>query len=288
MSTLEHTDKQSADMDSKDKLANLRLIDLPSLPTLLMEALQYTDPDGNQSLTSLADKISQDPPMVVRILRIANSPFYGMSREISSLQQAIVLLGLNRVRDMLLGVCFSKMLPVRHKDFDYPLFLHHSMAVADCARQLAIYTGIGQDIAFTAGLLHDIGRLLMVLLFPDDFSRIINEPHPNNVETEQRIMGFDHAELGSKAARHWNLPVAIQEAIEQHETPPTQGAAISPGLLIYTANLLVTEAEQGDAAGLERQEAIVQVLDKLAISIDQATQWADTSQQFADQIVAIL
>jgi len=131
MSTLEHTDKELVDMDTKDKEARLRLVDLPSLPALLIEALQHTT--GDQSLTNLADKIGQDPPMVVRILRIANSPFYGMSREIGSLQQAIVLLGLNRVRDMLLGVCFSKMLPVRHKDFDYPLFLHHSMAVADCA-----------------------------------------------------------------------------------------------------------------------------------------------------------
>ena len=286
MSTLEHTDKESAGMDSKDKVAQLRLVDLPSLPALLMEALQYTA--DNQSLTNFADKISQDPPMVIRILRIANSPFYGMSREISSLRQAIVLLGLNRVRDMLLGVCFSKMLPVRHKDFDYPLFLHHSMAVADCARQLANYTGIGQDIAFTAGLLHDIGLLVIVLLFPDDFSRIINEPHPNRVETERRILGFDHMEIGGKVARYWNLPVVIQEAIEQHETPPACDSTKSLALLVYAANLLVTEAEQGDGSGLERQEAITNVLDKLDISIDQATHWANTGRQFADQIVAIL
>jgi putative nucleotidyltransferase with HDIG domain len=286
MSTLEHTDKELVDMDTKDKEARLRLVDLPSLPALLIEALQHTTDD--QSLTNLADKIGQDPPMVVRILRIANSPFYGMSREIGSLQQAIVLLGLNRVRNMLLGVCFSKMLPVRHKDFDYPLFLHHSMAVADCARQLANYTGIAQDIAFTAGLLHDIGRLVMVLLFPDDFSRIVNEPLPDSVETERRILGFDHVEIGSKAARHWNLPVVIQEAIEQHETPPAQDATISPGLLIYTANLLVTAAEQDDGSGLERQKAITHVLDQLAIPVDQATRWVDTSRQFADQIVAIL
>ena len=287
MSTSEYTDnKELADMDSKEKVARLHLVNLPSLPALLMEALQYTE--GNQSLTNLVDKISQDPSMVVRILRITNSPFYGMSREISSLQQAIVLLGLSRVRDMLLGACFSKILPVRHKDFDYPLYVHHSMAVADCARQLAIYTGISQDIAFTAGLLHDIGLLVIVLLFPDEFSRVINEPHPDRVETERRIMGFDHVEIGSKAARHWNLPVDIQEAIEQHETPPAQDAAVSTGLLIYTANLLITEAEQSDDSGLERQEAITQVLEKLDISNDQATQWVNTSRKFADQIVAII
>jgi putative nucleotidyltransferase with HDIG domain len=281
MSTLEPTDKELSGIDSKDKLARLNLVDLPSMPAQLIEALQYTD--DSQSLSNFADKISQDPHMVVRILRVANSPFYGMSREISSLRQAIVLLGLNRVRDMVLGVCFSKILPVHHKDFDYPLFLHHSMAVADCVRQLAIYTGIDQDIAFTAGLLHDIGRPVMALLCPDDFSRIINEPHPNSVETEQRIMGFNHVEIGSRVARHWNFPATIQEAIEQHETPPTQESAISLGLLTYAANLLIAKAELDDDSVLARQEAIAQVLDKLDISINQATHWAETSRKFANE-----
>ncbi len=273
-------------MASKDKAVHLRLVDLPSLPTLLMEALQCTSDD--KSLTIFADKISQDPPMVIRILRIANSPFYGMSREISSLRQAIALLGINRVKDMLLGVCFSNILPVRHKDFDYPLFLHHSMAVADYARQLAIHTGIGQDIAFSAGLLHDIGLLVIVVLFPDDFSRILNEPIPNRIEAERRILGFDHTQIGGKAAMKWNLPVAIQEAIELHETQPAHDSAKSLALLVYAANLLVTEAEQRENTGLELQEAITDVLDKLDIPIDQATFWADTSRQFADQIVAVL
>ncbi len=83
-----------------------RLTDLPSMPVLLMEALQQTN--DKQNLTALVDKISQDPAMVVRILRIANSPFYGMSREIGSLREAVVLLGLNRIRDMLISICFSR------------------------------------------------------------------------------------------------------------------------------------------------------------------------------------
>ena len=285
MSTLEaHSDQKFAGMNAKDKVA--RLADLPSLPTLLMEALQYTA--GNQNLSNLADKISQDPPMAVRVLRVANSPFYGMSREIGSLQEAVVLLGINRVRNLLLGVCFLNILPMRHQDFDYPLFWHHSMAVADCARQLAVYTGIDQDLAFTAGLLHDIGLLVIVLLFPDDFGHIINAPHPTRSEVERQVMGIDHAEIGSLAAKFWNLPAAIQEAIKQHETAPPQGAAISLVMLVYTANLLVTDAERDGSSTSEHQEAIAQALGRLNISIDQATDWANTSRQFADQIVAIL
>lgn len=284
MPTIDRTDKEFVEMDSKNNVA--RLVDLPSLPALLMEALQQSA--GNQGLSDLADKIGQDPPMVVRILRIANSPFYGMPREIGSLQEAVVLLGLNRVRDMLLGVCFSKILSVQHKDFNYQLFWRHSMAVAHCTRQLATYTGIDQDIAFTAGLLHDIGLLVIVLLFPDDFSRIIVEPHSDSIETERRIIGFDHVEIGCKAVKHWNLPIAIQEAIEQHESPPTQESPISLGLLIYTANLLVSNEEQSDDSNAEHKEIIGDALNKLDIPIEKAIHWADTSRQFADQIVAIL
>lgn len=260
-----------------------RLADLPLMPVLLMEAVQQIN--GKQNLTALVDKISHDPSMAVRILRIANSPFYGMPREIGSLREAVVLLGFNRIRDMLVSICFSEMLPARHKDFNYRQFWHHSMAVAECTRQLAGLSGNSPDLAFTAGLLHDIGRLVIVVLFPDEFSRIINESASPLIETERRILGFDHVEMGGKAAQHWNLPVAIQEAIEQHETPPELGAAKSLGLLVYAANLLALE--QSDESALEEHEPIRASLAILNVSIEQATRCTDSGRQFADQVVTL-
>lgn len=261
------------------------LTDLPSMPALLMEALQQIN--GKQDLTALVDKISQDAAMVVRILRIANSPFYGMSREIGSLREAIVLLGFNRIRDMLVSICFSKMLPTLHKDFNYLQFWHHSMTVAECARQFADLSGNNPDFAFTAGLLHDIGRLVIAVLFPDEFNRIINEPASSLIETERRILGFDHMEIGGKAAQHWKLPVAIQEAIEQHETPPEPDAAKPLGLLVYTANLLILKAEQSDDSALEEHHPIRTALGLLNVSIEQATRCIDSGRQFADQLVSL-
>ena len=284
MKTSIHTDKALSNVGPKEKFA--RLNELPSLPALLMEALQQLN--DNQNVTTLADKIGQDPPLVARILRIANSPFYGMPREIGSLREAIVLLGINRVRDMLIGVCFSNMLPVRHKDFDYTLFWHHSMAVADCTRQLANYTGISPEFAFTAGLLHDIGRLIIVVLFPDDFSRILNESNHHLAITERRILGFDHMEIGGKAAKYWNFPVAIQEAIELHETAPAHDSTKSLASLVYAANLRVAETKQPHESSSAEQEAICLALDNLDIPIDQAALFVNTARQFADQIIAVL
>jgi putative nucleotidyltransferase with HDIG domain len=211
-----------------------------------------------------------------------------MAREIGSLREAIVLLGINRVRDILFGVCFSKLLPVRHKDFDYTLFWQHSMAVADCTRQLANYTGISEEISFTAGLLHDIGRLIIVVLYPDDFSRIINESNQSLSVAERQLLGFDHLEIGSKAAKHWNLPIAIQEAIELHETPPVPDSTKSLALLVYVANLLVADPTQVDEFSLEENQAIQLAFDILNIPIDQTATFVNSARQFADQIVAIL
>jgi len=284
MEKLSHSDEAHKGAVTKDKFA--RLTELPSLPVLLTEALQQLN--DNQNTTILADKIGQDPPLVARILRIANSSFYGMPREIGSMREAIVLLGINRVRDMLIGVCFSKMLPVRHKDFDYTFFWQHSMAVADCTRQLANYSGISPEFAFTAGLLHDIGRLIIVVLFPEAFSSILNEGKKHLAEAERRILGFDHMEIGGKAAGHWNFPVAIQEAIELHEIPPVQDSAKSLTLLVYVANLLVCEMQQGGESSVEELEAINLALDILEIPFEQAALFVNSARQFSDQIVAIL
>lgn len=261
------------------------LANLPSMPVLLIEALQQLD--SEQNLTTLVDKIIQDPPMVIRILRIANSPFYGMPREIGSLREAIVLIGFNRVKDMLVSICFSKMLTAGHKDFNYHLFWHHSMAVAECSRQLAHYSGSSPDLAFTAGLLHGIGYLVIAVLFPDEYSRIINESAYPSVETERRILGFDNTEIGSQTAQHWNLPVAIQEAIEQHKTPPEPGAAKSLALLIYTANSLIAETAKADESVLEEHEPIRAALAPLNVSIEQAMHCTDSGRQFADQIITL-
>jgi len=255
------------------------LVDLPPMPALLMEALRQLN--GKQNLAALAGQINLDPSMAVRILRIANSPFYGMSREIGSIREAIVLLGLNRIRDLLISICFSKMLPTQHEDFNYSLFWHHSMAVAECTRQLANCTGTSPDLAFTAGLLHDIGNLIIAIFFPDKFSQLIKISATFGIDAEQKLLGLDHMTLGSRAAQYWNLPVAIQEAIEQHETLsiPITGKSLS--LLVYTANLLIVKAEQPDPWILEEALAI------LKISNDQAAYCVHSGQQFADQILAL-
>jgi HD-like signal output (HDOD) protein len=129
------------------------------------------------------------------------------------------------------------------------------------------------------------------MLFPDEFSRIVNEalPPPSSlIETERRILGYDHLEIGGKAAQHWNLPVAIQKCIEHHETPPEPGASKSLELLIYTANLLIIMTEEQSAeSDLDEHQPIHAALAILNISTDQAVNCTDSGRQFADQLVTL-
>jgi len=262
------------------------LVNLPSMPVLLMEALQLLN--GKQDLASLVDKIGLDPAIAIRILRIVNSPFYGMSREIGSLHEAIVLLGFNRIRDILISVCFSKLLPAQHKDFNYHWFWHHSMAVAECSRQLANCTGTNPDLAFTAGLLHDIGCLMIAVLFPDEFSQLVAVSANFGIEIEQQILGFDHMTIGGKAAQYWNLPQEIQEAIEQHEKHPDPAEAKSLGLLVNAANLLIVATERTDeSVSEEEHRPLYAALDILNISTDQAAHCSNSGQQFASQVAVL-
>jgi len=267
------------------KKAFAYLASLPPMPVLLMDALQQLS--GKQNLTALVDQISQDPSMVILILRIANSPFYGMPREIGSLREAIVLLGINRVRDMLISLCFSKMLPTQHKGFDHDQFRHHSIAVAECTRSLASCTCSSPDFAFTAGLLHDIGGLVIAILFPDEFSRLVKMSAKFGIEEEQTILGFNHTDIGGRVAQYWNLPREIQEAIEQHETYPEPATTKSLGLLVYTANLLIVNTGQPDQSAPDKHQAINGALAMLNVSIDQAARCSDSGRQFADQILSL-
>ena len=279
-----HSESQTGGGLPKDRLS--KLAELPSLPTLVMAALQQIN--EHQNTTALAEKIAQDPPLVAKILRIANSSFYGRPREVGSIKDAIVLLGLNRVRELLLSVCFSNLLPILHKNFDPTVYWQHSMAVAECSRQMANQCGVLPEFAFTAGLLHDIGRLIIAFLFPETVIDITSDPSRSVIELERAILGFDHLEIGAQAAKKWNLPLEIQQVIEQHETPPTKASTKSLSLLVYAANFLMLENEQLEEVFETPHESIDLALTLLEIPKDMTSAWVKNARQCADQMIAVL
>lgn len=199
------------------------IIGLPTLPTVVSKMITLVD-NPRTSATSLARLISSDQALTARILKLANSAYYGFSREISTVNMAIVVLGFNTVKEMGLSLSvfdvFKSGRP--HEHFDLNRFWEHSIACGIASRMLARtylprYTGE----SFVAGLLHDIGKVILNQYFQDEFIHIIDvqsEGHSLE-EAETRVIGTHHTEIGSWLAEKWNLPRIIARSIFYHHAP---------------------------------------------------------------------
>ena len=150
-----------------------RLHKLPAMPAVAMELLSSLS-DDNTEVDALARRIAQDQAIAARVLRVANSPFYGLQTQVGSIRDAIVVLGFSSVRSLVLTATVVSGLPAgRCPGFSQEHFWRHGLAVGVAARSLAQALGRKADNLFIAGLLHDIGRLAMVVVAPDDYARVI-------------------------------------------------------------------------------------------------------------------
>lgn len=201
-----------------------RVQDLPLLPTSAMRVIALTK-NPETSAKGLETVIEQDPALTAGILRQANSSYYGYERRISSVQEAIVLLGFQAVQGLAMSVAIAPLLKVQL--FGYEIshegLWKHSMLTAMAAKQLCQYLKLPYgDVAFTAGLLHDIGKLIISIYVQEVgeyLSKKMTETKLTYVELEEKVIGFDHAKVGGFLARSWNLPDDLLAAISFHHSP---------------------------------------------------------------------
>ena len=202
-----------------------RLEELPPLPAVAARVLALAD-DERASALDLAQVIATDQALTAKLIRISNSAFYGFARRISSVREAVVVLGFRQVRQVALSTSLMNAfrLPPSVSDaFDIDLFWGHSVVVAVAAEAIAKRTRAGRpEDAFTAGILHDVGRLVLCLLEPDEFreavtlARDLRQPLD---ETERLVLGLSHAAVGRALAERWKFPAHLVDAIELHSEP---------------------------------------------------------------------
>jgi putative nucleotidyltransferase with HDIG domain len=194
---------------------------LPSLPAVLVEVMESLNAE-QPVLKQLARKLSRDQALVAKMLRIANSSFYGLRGQVGSIDDAIQVLGLRGIRSLTVTAAVSGVFStVPCPDFDLPRFWRHSIATALCARELARQRGFNDGYAFVAGLLHDVGHLVLASCFPAHLAairRTAGETGQSWLLTEERVLGVDHAALGRMLTTHWHFPQIISEAIALHHT----------------------------------------------------------------------
>ncbi len=205
------------------------LKDLPSLPAIVMDLLNALERD-DLKLEILSKKINQDPALTAKTLRYANSPFYGTQVKVTTIQQAIGLMGLDAVKQMALAAGLSGCFPRNDcYGFDHKAFWRHANAVAYTAKLIARRVELNEDVAFTAGLLHDIGVLGLVTLYPYRYEQVIDYQSQSLItqrEAEERILGVDHTQVGASLARAWNFSETMRNAIIGHHHPDQHGSGI--------------------------------------------------------------
>ncbi len=209
-------------IDIRNRVQSIsRLTTLPQIATRVLELVE----NPRTSASRLGEVIAADQVLTARILKLANSAFYGFPRRISTLNLAIVVLGFNALRDLVLSISvidqFNRNVKV---DINLEKFWRHAVVVAMGSRMLSRmvrYSVAGE--VFVGGLLHDIGYLVLVQYFPNLFDKVLHYAREKQVpflQAEYSVLGFSHAEVGGWLAEGWNLPEKLVQAIRFHHQPP--------------------------------------------------------------------
>jgi putative nucleotidyltransferase with HDIG domain len=242
---------------------------LPTIPEVyfqLLKALQ--DPDG--STDRLTELLASDPGLTAKILQLVNSAFFGAAREISSMEEAVQLLGFSTIRSLALAQrLFSGTALPASAEWSAERLWHHSMRVGAWARKIARLHGADallQEQAFTAGMLHDIGQLLLAEQLDRGYLEVVKSAQNRPlVELEREQVGASHAEIGAYLLNLWGLPSPLVEAVALHHTPSlTPQQTFSPLTAIHVANGLEHAAQSPTPqAALSRLDC--RYLDQLAL-----------------------
>ena len=227
-----------AGVGSSDQLKNIIMTtrDLPAMPQVASKVLELSS-DPNTSAIQLQQIISDDQAMTARILKIANSAMYSCSRKVKTLTEAIVMLGFNSIRSLVVTSAARNLYNTRNATTGLKerLLWEHSIGVAFACRLLVQdrVPSLAEE-AFLAGLMHDIGKLVLNLWVPEQFDEVVqivyNDNRPFDV-TEKEILGFNHAEVGALLVNKWNLSPMLEDTILNHHTP--EAMTTENPLLLY-------------------------------------------------------
>lgn len=221
--------------------------DLPAMPNVASEALQKIA-DPNARAEDIQKILAKDPALAARILKLANSSFYARSRTIATLRDAVVVIGLKTVRALVLASVTRDLF--EPFGLTEKLLWEHAVGCGLAARTLAVILRFSkQEECFLAGLLHDVGKQILLIQRSKPMRRIIEDVYNNSdlsfVHLERECFGFDHTDVGRLLADKWHFPEEIIEAITCHHRPAL--AKILPALtvIVHLANAICHKLELG-------------------------------------------
>ena len=261
---------------------------LPSLPETYAN-LQRLLRDNDSSLADVAKIIEQDLAMSAKILQLVNSAFFGLYKQITSPSRAVNLLGLNTIKALVLGVgVFSEIQNRPGKIFSINDLWSHSMATASFAGKISGTISSDQEMidhCFIAGLLHDVGKLLLFSRLPDQYEQAVvmaGETGCTLNEAERRIFGTGHGEVGGYLIGLWGLPGAVVEAIAFHHRIDTYPElSLCPALIVHIADYIHSRLNPDKCFG-RPPELDQQALERAGIQ-DHTGEWIEICREIQEQ-----
>lgn len=254
--------------------------DLPALPAATLAVMRETD-SPSASAQSVARFLSQDQALAARVLRLANSAFYGLTRQVGNINEAVVILGMRTVRNlsMVAGTYPWLARPLPGYDLGPKQMWAHSFAVAVGAQTVAERLHhLPADEAFTAGLLHNLGKVAISIWLEGKVVALVHLSRTRGIPfdaVERMVLGYDHAEVGAHIAQAWNLPDSLTDAIRFHHRPDEQ---LKPSPLtdtIHVADYLALSMGIGLGGDGLHYDVSQSALDRLHLGLEDLPRLAD-------------
>ena len=194
--------------------------DLPAMPSNVAEVLEVAD-NPNAAISEIGERIQCDPALSAKILQVSNSPYYGMRQHVSTLKLALVVLGVREVRNIVLGISVFDTL--RDSSTDSVLshdYWEHSIFVGGLSKKLGMTFTMGlQGEDFMAGLLHDIGKMVLLRQLGGEYAKLYTQSGGSQdalCAIEVEALGFNHADASTALAVRWNMPESLSDALMCH------------------------------------------------------------------------
>ncbi|MBP9219308.1 MAG: HDOD domain-containing protein [Sterolibacterium sp.] len=216
------------------------LVNLPAVPAVMTELVGYLQGEDIDA-KKVAHLITRDPVLSARCVNLANSSVYGLNKRVSTIQDAITVIGQQAVSTMVSSLAVaSRVAGMATHDHALKDIWIHSVCTALCARVLARHTRLNPETAFTTGLLHDIGKFVLAARFKEHYAQVLVHQRAEDcrmAKAEKAVLGFTHAEIGAQVADEWKFAPEVGRAVSGHHDPEQHPASTLTSL-IHVANAL--------------------------------------------------
>ncbi len=256
---------------------------LPTLPTVFLNVMTMMRNPATP-MKDIARTIEADPAITMKILRLINSSFYGLAKTVDSVHQAIVLLGANTIKNVVISVSIFRAVGQDQVDsgFDRTAFWQHSIGVGLIARFLEKRLGIGRsEEGFIAGVIHDIGKIVIDKYLSEELVEIMKLVREQNIEmydAEQIILEISHCEIGAFLASKWKLPDNLVDAILNHHQIDPESEHAAYASLIQISNAIARKYKVGSGGDDIVPEIEPAVWDILELSPEMLEEWDEEIQ----------